>query len=604
MTSAESGIGARSRRTRTLRFGLKVRLLALVALFAVGLVGVVAALVYLETEALTARRHDELRGLVETAVSLIAAQHAAARVGQIGEAEAKARALELVGKLRYQGDNYFWINDLQQRMVMHPIRPDLNGRDMTDYKDPTGKALFVEMVSTVRRGGAGIVDYMWPKPGFDQPVAKSSYVALFEPWGWVVGTGVYNDDIVAERDRTLSAAGIVAVLILVLVGGVALVSVHRVTRRVTSLKGAMLALADGDFAVVLPGLDRKDEIGDIARAVDTFKAKAIERARADVERREEERAAIRAEQSQKIEGAMRTFHDSLDHMMRSVSENAREMTSVAQSINGVAAEASSQAAAAEGATERASTSVETVAAAAEELSVSIQEIGRQVGQATAVVREADAKTGRSVAEIDGLAAMGERIGVVVKLIQDVAGQTNLLALNATIEAARAGEAGKGFAVVAQEVKSLAGQTAKATTEISQQVAAIQASTRNAVGAVRDVGAAMREIDLVTARIAGAVEQQGTATREISRHAQAAAEGNATLVANIASVNQAIGETSRSAQLVVTASDRLSGEAGGLTAEVAQFFTTLRIGVLDRRESRDPDVRGPARRDPPVAARSA
>ena len=602
MTASHSGIGA-ARQTRY-RWGIRERLLGLVALFVIGFIIVVGLLDYQQAGALTQRRHQELRGLIETAMSLVQAQYAMAKAGQISEADAKARALELLGKLRYQGDNYFWVNDLHPRMVMHPIRADLNGKDLTDFKDPNGKALFVEMASTVKRNGAGIVDYMWPKPGFDKPVAKSSYVALFEPWGWVIGTGVYNDDIVAERNRAIWSAGLAAVVVLALIGGIALFEVTRIVRRLTSLKTAMHALADGNFTVTLPGLGRRDEIGDITGAVETFKAKAIENARIEAEQREAERAAVHDEQERKIKGAIETFRGSIDRMLKSLAENAQDMHGVAQSINGVAAEASNQANDATGVSQQASGNAQTVAAAAEQLSASIGAISQQVAQAAAVVREADAKADKSVAEIDGLAAMSERIGVVVKLIQEIAGQTNLLALNATIEAARAGEAGKGFAVVAQEVKSLADQTAKATTEISQQVGAIQTSTRSAVEAVRHVGVSMRSITEVTTTIASAVEQQGAATREISQNAQLAANGNATLVATIGSVNDAVKQTSQSAQHVFASSDRLREEASKLGDEVAQFFTTLRTGAHDRQRTRDRDDAGAEREGEARERRSA
>jgi methyl-accepting chemotaxis protein len=212
-----------------------------------------------------------------------------------------------------------------------------------------------------------------------------------------------------------------------------------------------------------------------------------------------------------------------------------------------------------------------------------------------VVQSADTKTGRSVAEIESLAAMSQRIGTVVELIQAIAGQTNLLALNATIEAARAGEAGKGFAVVAQEVKALAAQTAKATAEIAGEITAIQGSTRTAVEAVREIGNAMREINQVTASIAGAVEQQGAATREISQNAQAAAECNATLVGNIVTVSDGVSQASRSAGEVFSAADALAGQAERLSGEVAAFFHSLRTGVLDRRKGRDSGYAGPERR---------
>jgi methyl-accepting chemotaxis protein len=253
------------------------------------------------------------------------------------------------------------------------------------------------------------------------------------------------------------------------------------------------------------------------------------------------------------------------------------MRETAQSIAQVTSDASGRATSAAQATEQASSNVFAVASAAEELSTSIEEIGRQVRQSAGVVEQAGQRTEKSVAEIESLAAATQRIDGVLNLIQAIAEQTNLLALNATIEAARAGEAGRGFAVVAHEVKSLAGQTAKATSEIGQNISMIQASTRNAVDAVREIGSAVREINQVTGNIAGAVEQQDAATREISSNAQLAADGNSTLVVNIGSLNEAIGDTNKAASSVLSASSELTSTAELLSREVDKFFRSLRAG---------------------------
>jgi methyl-accepting chemotaxis protein len=225
--------------------------------------------------------------------------------------------------------------------------------------------------------------------------------------------------------------------------------------------------------------------------------------------------------------------------------------------------------------------VNAVAGAAEELSASVEEIGRQVRQSSGMVEQAGLRTEKSITEIESLAAATQRIDGVLTLIQAIAEQTNLLALNATIEAARAGEAGRGFAVVAHEVKALAGQTAKATAEIGQNVSMIQASTRNAVDAVREIGNAVRDINEVTSNIAGAVGQQDAATREISANAQLAAHGNVTLVANISSLSDAIGETDKTATSVLSASTELTSTADTLSREVDKFFSNLRADPVDR-----------------------
>jgi methyl-accepting chemotaxis protein len=261
--------------------------------------------------------------------------------------------------------------------------------------------------------------------------------------------------------------------------------------------------------------------------------------------------------------------------MRAVTGNASAMRDTAQSITKVASDASGRASAAAGATELASSKVFAVASAAEQLSASVEEIGRQVRQSARVVEQAGLRTEKSVGEIESLAAATQRIDGVVNLIQMIAAQTNLLALNATIEAARAGDAGRGFAVVAHEVKALAGQTAKATAEIGENIGLIQVSTRNAVDAVREIGVAVRDINQVTSNIAGAIEQQDAATREISANAQKAALGNETLVVNIGSLNDAISETNKAATSVLSASSGLTSTAEILSREVDRFFCNLR-----------------------------
>jgi len=231
--------------------------------------------------------------------------------------------------------------------------------------------------------------------------------------------------------------------------------------------------------------------------------------------------------------------------------------------------------AASDATSQASGNVSAVAGAAEELSASVQEIGRQVRHSAEAVEQTGQRTEKSISEIESLAAATQRIDGVLTLIQTIAEQTNLLALNATIEAARAGDAGRGFAVVAHEVKALAGQTAKATEEIGQNVGLIQSTTRNAVDAVREIGGAVREINDITSNIAGAVGQQDAATREISTNAQSAAQGNETLVVNINSLREAIGETNTAAASVLATSDDLATTAETLSREVDKFFQNLR-----------------------------
>jgi methyl-accepting chemotaxis protein len=365
-----------------------------------------------------------------------------------------------------------------------------------------------------------------------------------------------------------------------------------VTRPLAEITRVTEAVASG-ADVTVPHVGRHDEVGALARSIGVFQ-QAMRR-NAELNRTVADEIKGREARNTHIENAVESFRVSAEQALGAVGRNAEIMRTTAQTLTGVASNAADQTGSAAAASDDTASNVNTVAAASEELTASIQEIARHVVQATSVVRQAGSTTESSAAEIEGLAAAGQRIGAVVDLIQAIAAQTNLLALNATIEAARAGDAGKGFAVVAQEVKSLANQTAKATEEIALQVAGIQTSTKRAVEAVRHVAASMTQIEAVTTAIASAVEEQGAATQEISRNANLAAQGTKTLADNIATVNGAIGETTRSAGAVLDASLSLSSEANRLTEEVQNFFTALRADSVSRRVADDPAYKGPERR---------
>lgn len=380
-------------------------------------------------------------------------------------------------------------------------------------------------------------------------------------------------------------------LVLTCLGGIALVLVvigvviiaRSIAQPLSVITSVIKKVAEGGEHVEVPHQQRADEIGALARAIQIFQ-EAMERNR-DLNLQVSANSKAREERSRHIETSVETFQRAIGAVLRTVTENAAVMRNTAETIAKVTSDASERAAEATGATAQASGNVSAVAGATEELSAAIEEIGRQVRQAAGAVEHTGQRTEKSIAEIESLAAATQRIDGVLQLIQEIAEQTNLLALNATIEAARAGDAGRGFAVVAHEVKALAGQTAKATEEISQNVGLIQASSKNAVNAVREIGGAVRGINDITANIASAIGQQDAATREISVNAQSAAQGNETLVANIGSLRDAIGETNTSAAWVLAASGELTATAETLSREVENFFRDLRSGpAADRRKA--------------------
>ncbi|MCJ2135595.1 MCP four helix bundle domain-containing protein [Methylobacterium sp. J-026] len=376
----------------------------------------------------------------------------------------------------------------------------------------------------------------------------------------------------AETVRMIMLCMIVVAVLLTLM--VTVLIIRGISRGISSVVRPMQALAAGDLDVTIPHQGAKTEIGTIADAVQVFKDGLIR-----MKALEEDTAQARLAAEEQRKAGMRQMADGFEAavggIIGMVSSSATELQATAQTMTATATETASQSTTVAAAAEEAASNVNTVAAAAEELGSSVQEISRQVAGsaelAQRAVREAD-HTGALVQELSAAVA---RIGDVVGLISTIAGQTNLLALNATIEAARAGAAGKGFAVVASEVKALAEQTAKATNEISGQIAQIQASTGQAVTSIGGITARIREINGVAASIAAAVEQQGAATQEIVRNVSQAAQGTGEVTHNIAGVAGAAEETGAAASQVLGAASELSRQSEHLAAEVGRFLATVR-----------------------------
>ncbi|KAA1052932.1 Methyl-accepting chemotaxis protein [Azospirillum argentinense] len=334
------------------------------------------------------------------------------------------------------------------------------------------------------------------------------------------------------------------------------------------------AVVAGERGVVITDTGRTDEIGAINKALKLFQDNATRMAELEEERHREEQRAAEGRKRDLADVASR-FEASVGGVVRNVSEQAGEMRSTAQSLSAIAAQTDRQAAAVSTAAEEASQNVQTVAAATEELSCSIREINERIGRSSQMATEAVAEVERTNSTLEGLATAAQKIGDVVNLIQGIAGQTNLLALNATIEAARAGEAGKGFAVVASEVKNLANQTAKATEDISRQIAEMQTVSGTVVGVIGTVGRSIIAINETITAIAAAAEQQGAATQEISRNVQQASMGTAAVSVNIGGVTQAAGSTGSMADQALNAAGDLSREADQLRQEVERFVAMIR-----------------------------
>jgi methyl-accepting chemotaxis protein len=504
------------------RLSISQRLMILIILMMLGFVALAALNIGMTRGQLYEDRAEKTRSIVETAISLVKGYHARQQAGEMTVADAQAAALSALSGVRYDGQNYVWVNDMLPRMVMHPMKPELDGKALGQVEDPNGLRLFNEMVETVRGQGGGTVAYHWPKPGSDEPVAKISFVQGFEPWGWIVGTGVYVDDVEVVFQNVLMINGLITLAILAAMTLATYLIRRSIVTRLQATASAMenIAAGDGDLTQRLSE-DGGDEIAHLAGAFNHYTAKIEE-----VVGRLRSLAGNLAESARSLSASTQANSETIANQHQETHQVATAMTEMSATVKEIAGSAEGASGEARAANDHARGGQAKV----DDVKQAIATMGDDVRNTAEVVNDLNVKS--------------EEIGGVLDVIRGIAEQTNLLALNAAIEAARAGEQGRGFSVVADEVRTLASRTQESTSEIqvmiehlqsgsSQAVAAIESSSSATAGTIEkaeqahaalgDIVASVGHILDRTAQVASAAEEQAVASQQIDKSVVAISE---------------------------------------------------------------------------------
>ncbi|WP_417833393.1 methyl-accepting chemotaxis protein [Thalassospira xiamenensis] len=549
----------------------KLRMVLVMTAFALGGLAVFD-LVTLRS-ALVEEKKANVRQVVDMTRSIFSHYDQLAKSGEITLDEAQNRATEFIQNARYADNNYVFVLGLDTKVILHPIQPKLNGQNGKQVIDVNGVPVLDEMVKAARHPEGGFLTYEWNKPGHDGVFPKLAYAETFKPWGWVITTGVYIDDVDDIFWQTAINDIAVAISMLIVIGMAGLAIDRSTTRPLRMITEALNKLAQGDTSVTTNETDRRDEIGALARSLDVFRANREQAEKLEQEQKDTHK--IQIARAEKIEKLIKSFEIEVEGNLSTVHSALEQLRTTATGMASQSDETTGRAANVAVATEQAAANVDTVAAAAEQLAASIDEITSQVSRSSDIAQSGANEADDASTIFAELGTASDKIGQVVELIQSIAEQTNLLALNATIEAARAGDAGKGFAVVAAEVKNLANQTTRATEDIAGQIGGIQESTQNALGAIRHLSGRMKELNEVSASIAAAVREQDAATGEIARNVAEAATGTKDVAQNVVGLRKAAEEEREASGQVLAASGSLNSKSQNLMEQIKQFLNDIR-----------------------------
>lgn len=551
----------------------RIGFLASLAIIAAGLTAAVGG--YFVNRALVEQRMNSVRFIAQSGNSIAERFYRLAQDGALSEEEAKDRAKTAIGAIRYADGEYLWIWTSQIVSVMH-ANPALIGKSGAEIRDRNGVYVIREAVRGALAPVPEFVSYEWPRPNDPKgpTYEKLAYSVHFKPWDWVIGTGVYTDDLRSAFIGMISVFGLVVAGISCLALLLGWAVARSVTRPLSRVHGVMLRLADHDLDAEVPECGRRDEIGGMARTLEVFKENILRNRQMEQERRS---AAARAsaEKREAVFDLANRFESRVGRIVDQLGRSAKGFQETASHLSAAVQKAEQECTSVASASEQASVNVQAVASAAEEMSTAIRDLSGRVAQAAQRSKMTAERAEQARSHMDALSTAIEQVDQVVASINAVASQTNLLALNATIEAARAGEAGKGFAVVASEVKNLASQTHAMTEQIGQQISTVKAASDRTVEGMRAIIGQIEHIDQSAAEMAASVGQQSAATDEISCNAQQAAIGTNDVSRSVVDIRKAEQESGIAARQVTQSADALAADADLLKHELDAFLAEIR-----------------------------